>query len=354
LLLAARALRLRSHDNARLNVKGLSMAIVGIESLLYGVQDLDASTRFFEDFGLPLVQETPNEARFRLEEGSTVVIRHIDDASIPKSAVEGIGVREVTWGVDTQANLDRLAAELKRDRELTRDADGTVHFLTDTGLPMALHVFAKRAIVYAPDPVNAPGRVNRLNQHRKWRLRARPKVIQHVVFAVPEVQKSFEFFRDRLQFRLSDAQRGVGLYARADGTNNHHNIFFLDANAHFPGLDGRTRFHHVNFGVEDIDEIMVGANHMERCGWQKSVLGLGRHRIDSALFYYLPCPAGGEAEYGADADYVDDNWVPRDWVEPLFGYIFFAHNLPPFLQNPPAWEVKYLEGHTPKRADQAQ
>ena len=31
------------------------MAIVGIDTVLYGVEDLDLSTRFFEDFGLPLL-----------------------------------------------------------------------------------------------------------------------------------------------------------------------------------------------------------------------------------------------------------------------------------------------------------
>jgi hypothetical protein len=107
-------------------------------------------------------------------------------------------------------------------------------------------------------------------------------------------------------------------------------------------MDGQARFHHANFGVEDIDEIMVGANYMTRRGWEPSHFGLGRHRVDSALFYYLPCPAGGEAEYGADADYIDDSWVPRDWIEPLFAYSHFVHNLPDFLTKAPDWRFAYL------------
>jgi len=116
----------------------------------------------------------------------------------------------------------------------------------------------------------------------------------------------------------------------------------LNADLHFPGLDGQFRFHHANFGVEDIDEIMVGANHMTRNGWAPSHFGLGRHRIDSALFYYLPCPAGGEAEYGADADVVDESWVPREWTVPLFAYSHFVHNLPPFLMQAPEWTFRYI------------
>jgi len=123
-----------------------------------------------------------------------------------------------------------------------------------------------------------------------------------VVFQVPDYEKSWAFYRDRLGFRLSDIQKTFGIFGRAPGAVDHHNIYFLNANLPFPGMDGRCRFDHVNYGVEGLDEIMVGANHMTRCGWEPSHLGLGRHRVDSALFYYMPCPAGGEAEYGADAD----------------------------------------------------
>ena len=323
------------------------MSIVGIESLIYGVDDVTVCTRFFEDFGLPLLSESPTSSTFGLDEGSSVQIRHIDDPEIPRSEIVGPGVREVIWGVDSQKSLDQLTVGLASDREVRVDADGTAHFLTDCGLAMGLRVFQKKLVVTAPDPLNSPGKVNRLNQHRKWRLRARPKVIQHVVFSVKDFDASFAFLRDRLGFRLSDYQRTYGIYARADGTNNHHNIFFLNASLPFPGHDGNVRFHHANFGVEDVDEIMVGANYMQRRGWEKSHFGLGRHRIDSGLFYYLPCPAGGEAEYGADADYVDDNWIPRDWEEPNFGFAHFVHNLPIFLNEEPAWVVKYLEGAVP-------
>ena len=327
------------------------MAIVGIESLVYGVQNVETSRRYFEDFGLRLVSDDGAAAVFRLPEGSSVIVRHRGDAALPTSDMVGDGVREVIWGVDRADSLETLVAGLSGDREVRRDADGTARFVTDFGVAMGLRRFEKKPVVSAPDPLNAPGRVGRLNQHRKWRLRAFPKAIAHVVFAVPDYDAGYAFMRDRLNFRLSDSQRGFGKYLRADGAYNHHNLLLLNASAPFPGMDGMLRFHHANFAVEDIDEIMVGANHMVRQGWAPSHLGLGRHRVDSALFYYLPCPAGGEAEYGADADYVDDSWVPRDWVEPLFAYAHFVHNLPPFLIKPPAWNVTYLTGIAPSTED---
>jgi catechol 2,3-dioxygenase-like lactoylglutathione lyase family enzyme len=327
------------------------MAILGIESLIYGVGDVEKSSRFFEDFGLRRAAIATGVGRFDLAEGSHVLIRHRDDPALPQSSVVGDGVREVIWGVDTEAALEALVAGLSTDRKVNRDGDATARFLTDFGLAMGIRLWVKKPVISAPDPLNAPGSVRRLNQQRKWRLRAYPKTIAHAVFAVPDYQAGYAFMRDRLGFRLSDHQRGFGMYLRADGAHNHHNLLLLNATAPFPGMDGMLRFHHANFAVEDIDEIMVGANHMVRCGWEPSHLGLGRHRIDSALFYYIPCPAGGEAEYGADADYIDDGWVPRDWHAPLFAYAHYVHNLPPFLMKPPAWDFSHITGIEPSKGD---
>jgi catechol 2,3-dioxygenase-like lactoylglutathione lyase family enzyme len=318
------------------------MAIIGIQQLDYGVEDVEKSTRFFEDFGLPLAERGADFARFQLAEGSSVAIRPLSEFKSKQNLIEGGGVQKVIWGVDTATALDDLVRSLSVDRDVRVDGDGTAHFVSDFGIPMGLCLFTKRPIANAPDQANAPGNIVRLNRPRKWRERAIPKVISHVVFAIPGYEAGYAFMRDRLNFRLSDYQVGFGMYLRCDGSTNHHNILLLNANAPLPDMDGKLRFHHSNFGVEDIDELMIGANHMTRMGWEPSHFGLGRHRVDSALFYYLPCPAGGEAEYGTDSDAVDDSWVPRKWNDPLFGYAHFVHELPPFLQISPAWDFEYL------------
>jgi catechol 2,3-dioxygenase-like lactoylglutathione lyase family enzyme len=323
------------------------MAIIGIETVLYRVDDLAEATRYFVDFGLPLLERSEQHSHFRLDEGSNVILRGVGDAALPTTALNGIGACEVIWGVDRQDSLDRLAKDLARDRELRFDADGTAHCLTDDGLAIGLRLYRKNPVYSAPDPVNSPGNINRVNTQRKWKVKARPKTIQHVVFQVPDPDASWSFFRDRLGFRLSDIQKGFGIFGRADGANDHHNIYFLNANLPFPGLDGKLRFDHVNYGVEDIDEVMVGANYMERQGWPKSVWGLGRHRIASSVFMYLPCPAGGQAEYGADSDYVDEAWVPRVW-NPMFGFFSFITHMQPFMLDAAPWEWDYAPGYTPQ------
>lgn len=323
------------------------MAINGIETLLYGVNDVAESTRYFVDFGLPLLEKSDAHAHFRLDEGSNVIIRHISDPAIPKSRLAGIGVHETIWGVDRQDSFDRLVASLRVDREVSIDADGTAHCLTDDGQAIGFRVFVKTPVRTAPDPINSPGNINRVNRTRKWILQARPKVIEHVVFQSPDPEASWAFYRDRLGFRLSDIQKGMGIFGRADGTMDHHNIYFLDANLKFPGLDGQLRFDHVNYCVEDVDEVMVGKNYMERKGWAAARWGLGRHRIASSLFLYLPCPAGGFAEYGADSDALDDSWVPRIW-HPMFAFFSFIHDMAPFMMDAAPWEWDYVPGHTPE------
>ncbi len=320
------------------------MPIIGVETALFGVEDLPLATRYFEDFGLHIYKKSEAETHFRLEEGSNVILRHINDPSIPNSSYVGLGVKETIWGVDTQESLDKLEADLSSDREVLKDPDGTIHCLTDDGMAIGFRLYKRVVPTFAPDPVNAPGKVQRLNVQRKWRTKANPKTIGHVVFETLDYKKAFEFFRDRLDFRLSDHQRNLGIFARCEGRNEHHSIYFLNAFA--PGLGGAPKFNHIAFGVEDIDELMIGTNHMMRQGWKQGFLKLGRHRIDSALFSYLSCPAGGEAEYDADQDYVDDSWVPREW-EANFGTATWINPIPFFLETEPAWDVKYVEGFTP-------
>jgi len=325
------------------------MSIVGLETIVYGVEDVERCTRYFVDFGLPLHSASGSESHFRLAEGSNVIIRPLRDAVVPGQSLVGYGVQQVIYGVSSEADLQALVAKVAVDREVRRDADGTAHFFDDDGIALGLRVFARRPVVGAPDPVNSHDTVKRLNTHRRWRTQAHPKTIQHVVFTSPDPERGFAFYRDRLGFKLSDVQRGFGIFARADGTSSHHTMYWFKADLPFPGLDGKVRFNHANFGVEDIDEVMVGANYMERRGWEKSAWGVGRHRIASSLFLYLPCPAGGEAEYGTDSDALDDGWIPRTWHS-AFGTASWVSNIPPFLMDDAPWDVDFLPGLVPAGA----
>jgi hypothetical protein len=70
----------------------------------------------------------------------------------------------------------------------------------------------------------------------------------------------------------------------------------------------------------------------------------------------VDCPAGGEAEYHADTDYLDDNWIPRVW-DFKFGSLLWAHKVPPmFAGDNIPWDVQLdpngasLEAHRKSKA----
>lgn len=328
------------------------MAVIGIERVHYRVDDLETCTRFFEDYGLALSDRGEGETRFELPDNSSVILRHTSDP-IPGSQVIGPGIHEIVWGVDTAPHLEKLLGRVSRDREVRTDAEGVHHFIADGGLAMGLRHWPERRQVVAPtDPVNSPGHINRMNAHRRWLVRARPRSISHVVFMLAEYEECFDFMVERLDFRLSDRQRGMGLYLRASGATDHHNLFLFNANSGFPGTDGTTRFHHINFVVTDLDEMMAGKNYMERKGWPKSIWGLGRHRIASSLFCYLPFPGGGEVEYGADADALNEDWVPRDF-DRGFGFANWVHDIPEFWLEGPNWDVTFNPLDTPPKHRQS-
>lgn len=318
------------------------MPITGIAELNYCVEDLEKCIRFFEDFGLSRRESSGDHAIFEVVSGQRVNLFRQGDRRIPKSAQVGYGVHECVWAVDNQADLDGLVKDISRDHDVTTDESGAVHFVTAFGQAIGIRVFQRRPLLSTLTPTNSPGIINRLNVPRRWPTRATPKTINHLVWGFLDVNETFAFYRDRLGFRLSDIQKGVGMYVRAGRSTNHHNIALADANSPAFPFSGQFEFHHVNFGVDDIDELMAGKNFLDRRGYKNNGWGLGRHRISSELFLYTLSPAGGEAEYGADCDQLDDQWQPRLWGA-NFAAFAFIHDMPEWLRDvEPDWDVSYI------------
>jgi catechol 2,3-dioxygenase-like lactoylglutathione lyase family enzyme len=319
------------------------MAITGIRRLTFLVDDLEKCAQFFDDYGLTKKSGDLTSARLETMNGAEVLLLVRGHDNLPKASRQtGIGVQECTWSVDTKEALDGLVNDLSRDHELFTDAEGVVHFVTSFGQAIGLQVWRGRDVYGSPSPDNTVGRIGRLNQPRKWLQKAVPKRIHHCVWTFPDVQQALEYYRDRLGFRITDVQKGFGVYMRADGAYEHHNIFLANANAPMPGFDGTLKFHHANFELEDIDEIMVGKNVLERRGYSfAGGWGLGRHRLTSAAFLYIHVPElGGDMEYGADCDMVDDGWKPRVW-DGAFGTAIFMHELPDWMKGEPNWDVSF-------------
>jgi catechol 2,3-dioxygenase-like lactoylglutathione lyase family enzyme len=290
------------------------MAITGIHSITYASDDLASGLRFHDLLGLTLTRSSGDAADFELPDGSAVLLRTLESSELPPAfGPSPLGVREVCWAVDSQASLAKLAADVSVDRPIEHMGPNECRFTDDAGLSVRLRVAALKPLQAEPDPVNAPGRVERLNQLRRWFDRARPQQMQHIVFCAPDPRAAARFYVQRLGFCISDIQEEGGVFLRAPGNVQHHNLYWQRAE--------EQGFRHVSYGVSNVDELMAGAGFMSRHGVQ-SRQGLGRHRISSTFFYYLPNPCGGDAEYSTDSDCLDALWKPRVWGR-AFGHIWW-------------------------------
>ena len=281
------------------------MKIIGVESVIYGVEDVAQSTRFHEDWGLELTNKGAAGSDFKLPDDTTVHIRAIDDSSLPPASVPGSTAREVIWGVEDKVTLEAIGAELSSDREVTADAAGGLHSHDNLGYRLGFKLSVRK-----PKPVGLPDTNTVWNAPRvdtRAALFSRPPVRQqrmfHVVYWAPgDTAAHANFYMNRLGFQLTESVKGIGFFMRCGGSHDHHNLFLEGTKSNFG-------FQHVAYEVQDFDEILRCGTHMEEQGWI-SQIGPGRHYFGSGLFWYFRNPAGGLSETGMDSDYISDDWTP--------------------------------------------
>ena len=283
------------------------MDILGLESIVYGVDDMPTCIRFNEDFGLERVEAGANGATFRTAEGATVVLRKVNDPALPPAVTPGSQIRSVVWGVTTPAVLDRIGAELSKDRAVKRDADGTIWSTDPMGYQIGFRTNTLQTIVEAPLALNVPGHPQR-GANRRFEFQMRPRVLHlgHVVFFCPNLEETYQFYRQRLGFKLSDTfKNGVGYFIRSGLSHDHHSMFLF----HLGDLKG---LNHASYLLRNFDDVAIAGEYMEKKQW-KPLTGPGRHHIGSNYFWYFHSPCGGAVEYHADIDYLTDEWEPREW-----------------------------------------
>jgi len=283
------------------------MGIQRIESLVFGADDVAEATRYFDDWGLEATSRGDAGTVFTLPENQTIVIRKSDDKSLPSAPDGANTLRETIWGVDSQAGLDAIRAELSKDRDVTTDNDGTLHARDDAGFAVGFRVWDYEPAGVAPSLVNMNDQNTRLNAPVDGHRRVRPIRVGHVVFHVPsENWKALSgFYQERLKFRLSERAEDTGDFMRCEGSQDHHNLFLAYRM-------NKAQFNHIAFEVRDFDEIMLGGKHMQEKGWEAATKP-GRHFMGSNMFWYFHTPCGGRTEYFADMDRLTEDWKPPVW-----------------------------------------
>lgn len=286
------------------------MPIQRIESVVYGVEDVAACRRFFEDFGLEPVEGGENGATFRTPVNQYVHIRRADDPSLPPALEDGSTLRTVTWGVDTGEALADLAADLASDRDVVNGPDDSIRTNDESGYPIAFAVARPAEVAIDVHETNVTGSVERWNQEVTGYGRARPIRICHLALNIQKEgrEKAEEFYTERLNFRAVDRVLKMGTFMQCEGDWDQHNFLLC----HRPDVFG---INHTAYEVRDIDEVIEGGNYMLAQGWEEARV-LGRHTVGSNVFRFFHAPCGGRVEYAADMSRVDDAYeTPRVWEE---------------------------------------
>ena len=285
------------------------MSILGIDQITYGADDLAAIRRFFLDWGLTLAQERADELVFECLNGCRVVVAASTNADLPPPIETGPTLREVVWGVESEADLRRYAEAIRGDPDFVDavfDGARRIGCTDPNGLAVRLQVSRKRPVEVACAAMNTWSARPRVDRRSPVYERATPIEVGHVVFFVADVDAAERFYASRLGFVASDRYPGRGAFMRCAPAGGHHDLFLLQLPS------GKRGLNHVAFTVRDIHEVFGGGLHVSRCGWETQ-LGPGRHPISSAYFWYFRNPAGGLIEYYADEDELTGDWQARDF-----------------------------------------
>ncbi|WP_280189206.1 VOC family protein [Delftia sp. PS-11] len=283
------------------------MNIIGPDALVFGVDDLAACSQYLIDYGLQPVDVTATGGRFEALDGTAIVLRRQDDASLPPALGTASMLRKTLYGVADAATVQAIALELQRDREVRRLPDGSIEVEDDMGFTLGFQVTQRRALHLPAEAINAPGAPAQRAPNVVGVDDAQdltPRTLSHVVYFVPDAAKA-EAFYARLGFSCTDRFTGVGPFLRPAGTQDHHTLFMIETPPFMKGCE------HFTFHMGGPTALMQAGSRFAGKGYQ-SFWGPGRHRFGSNWFWYFNSPLGCHVEYDADMDLHDDAWTARE------------------------------------------
>ena len=178
------------------------MNIIGPDALVFGVDDVAACAQYLTDYGLEPVDVDDKGGRFEALDGTAIVIRHKDDATLPAGLGTASMLRKTVYGVADAQALAAIAAELRQDRDVRTLPDGSLETVDDMGFVLGFQVTVRRPLDLPAEAVNAPGAPNRPVNHTAVdeNAAARPRTLSHVVYFVPDAAKAEAFYVERLGF----------------------------------------------------------------------------------------------------------------------------------------------------------
>ncbi|MCB9724302.1 MAG: VOC family protein [Spirochaetaceae bacterium] len=136
-----------------------------------------------------------------------------------------------------------------------------------------------------------------------------PLGMGHVVLYVPEIEPALAFYRDVLGFRRTDYMQfgpgGMGIHFLRC-TRRHHSLALLQ-------LGPPSGLQHLMLESTTIDGVGLALDRALAAG-VRITSGLGRHRNDKTVSFYMQGPSGFDVEIGWDGVLVGDDWVEHEFA----------------------------------------
>ena len=285
------------------------MKITGLETLVFGVENLGDCAQYLKDYGLIAVREDALGGRYEALDGTAVELALASDPTLPPVMPNGCLLRKTVLAVADEATLNAIAAELGKDREVKRLADGSLESVDDAGFTLGFALTQRRALNRAGEISNLPGSpfqrpANQLGVDANVGP-IHASTLSHIVYFVPDVAKAEAFYVERLGFRCVDRFTGVGPFLQPGGSLEHHSHFLIGAPAFMKGVE------HFTFHFSGPNEVMQNGSRFVQKGYQP-FWGPGRHQLGSNWFWYFNSPFACHMEMDADMDLHDNAWTARE------------------------------------------
>ncbi len=304
------------------------MPVIKAFDLAFGrisAPDLDRMEAFLTDFGMIRAERTKRALYMRGSDAAHHI--HVTETGEPRF----IGVALAAGSFEDLEKLARLEGASKIE-DIDEPGGGKRVRLCD---PDGHRVEVVHGIeTLEPIPVTRPA-VNCGNDKTRrkgalFRVLRGPSQVKrfgHFVLMSRNFERVVAWYRETLGFLPSDEVYSgeknhlVGSFNRLDRGGE-----FVDHHAFFCIRGEKEGLNHLSFEARDIDDIMIGHEHMAAKGY-RHVWGIGRHLLGSQVFDYWADPWGRVFEHWADTDVLDASARPQlneagaaldgPWGEPI-------------------------------------
>ena len=160
------------------------------------------------------------------------------------------------------------------------------------------------------------------------------KRIAHAVIMTQKASEKIKWYREMFGFICSDdvyegaPDNIIASFNRCDRGEkyvDHHTFLCLEG--------PQAGLNHLSFEVQNIDDVMLGHEHMKKAGKYAHVWGIGRHVLGSQIYDYWQDPWGRVHEHWTDSDVLnahapyhllpaeeglDSQWgmaIPQEFIE---------------------------------------